>query len=292
MPQARATHSRWIRVVISWVDLEPVRGRYSQSYLKHVTNCLDSAHHDGLDVLAVFAATPGWANKNAGWKAPPTDDTTYATAIGYLARIYPASTGSGINAFEVWNEANTRAFWTGAISQYETLLAAAATAVRAHSRAEVVLAGTAHIDERWDRTILADGYGRYFDVLAVHPYPRLHTDTNVPEVFNGPGNAPDTLDLLRIDLNRYGYPNKPIWLTEIGWSTYDISDSAQATVATRMYDYIRGSGCYACNSIEFAFWYALLDTTGGFDGGMSLLKTNLSPKPAYLSIARLPAASR
>lgn len=291
MPQASATRAGWIRIVISWVSLESVKGRYNQAYLRHVTDCVEAAHRYGLDVLAVFIATPRWANHDAGWRAPPTDDRTFATAIGYLARTYRSSSGSGINAFEIWNEVNTRAFWTGTVSQYERLLAAGAAAVRANSSAKVVLAGTAHIDEPWDRAILADGYGRYFDVLGVHPYPRIHANTDVADVFNGRRNAPNTLEQLRRDLDHFGFPNTPIWLTEIGWSTQDIGEAAQAAVLTRMYDYIRHSGCYACSSIQLAFWYALLDTTGGLDGGMSLLNPNGSPKPAYRSLARLPVRS-
>lgn len=287
IPRARATHSAWIRIPIYWAELEPAEGAYSQSYLKEITNCLDFAHRDGLHVLAVFLSTPGWANNRAGIHAPPTDDSTYAAAIGYLARAYPASGTSGIDAFEIWNEANSTWFWTGTISQYERLLAAASDAVRTHSTAEVVLAGTAHIDESWDRTILADGYGRYFDVLGVHPYPNQPANTNVPAVFNGSANAPNTLDQLRTDLNRYGYPDKPIWLTEIGWSTHYVAASVQAAALTRMYDYIRNSGCYACSRIKLAFWYTLLDPNGGFDGGASLLNQNLASKPAYAAMVGL-----
>jgi cellulase (glycosyl hydrolase family 5) len=288
MPRAQATHSRWIRIAIYWNELEAVNGVYNRRYLNEITNCLYSAHRHGLRVLAVFISTPGWANNNRGRHAPPTYDSTYATAIGYLARTYPASSTGGIDAFEIWNEANTTSFWTGTIRQYETLLAHAYNAVKAYSRAEVVLAGTAHIDERWDRAILANGYGRYFDVLAVHPYPNKPTNTDVPDVFNGPANAPNTLDRLRSDLNHYGYPDKPIWLTEIGWSTHYIGDSAQAAVLRNMYRYIRNSGCYACASITLAFWYALLDTSGGYDGGLSLLNDNLTPKPAYPAMVDLP----
>jgi hypothetical protein len=285
MPQARATHAQWIRIVISWAALEPAPGAYRRGYLGRIVKCLEAAHRDGLQVLAVLIATPGWANDNAGQLAPPTHDTSYAQAIGYLARAYPAAAPSGIDAFEVWNEVNTKHFWTGTIAQYEKLLAAAYPAVKRYSTAEVVLAGTAHIDEPWDRAILAAGYGRYFDVLGVHPYPRDPTNTDVAQVFNAPADAPNTLDRLKTDLVHYGYPQKPIWLTEIGWSTADISDSAQATVLRNTYDYLRNSGCYACSSIQLAFWYALLDTTGGYDGGLSLLHPDLSPKPAYSVLA-------
>jgi hypothetical protein len=285
MPQARATHARWIRIVISWAALEPAAGVYRRGYLGRIRTCLEAAHRDGLGVLAVFIATPGWANDDAGQLAPPTHDGSYAQAIGYLARAYPASTPSGIDAFEIWNEVNTKHFWSGTIGQYEQLLAAAYPAVKRYSTAEVVLAGTAHIDEPWDRAILAAGYGRYFDVLGVHPYPRDPTNTDVAQVFNGPADAPNTLDQLRTDLDHYGYPDKPIWLTEIGWSTAAIGDAAQATVLRNTYDYLRNSGCSACASIKLVFWYALLDPTGGYDGGLSLLNRNLSPKPAYSVLA-------
>jgi len=78
----------------------------------------------------------------------------------------------GIQAVEVWNEANSSNGWNGTLSEYEQLLRGAYTAIStatgpqntppatdAHGNplvVKVVLGGTSTIDHAWDNALLND----------------------------------------------------------------------------------------------------------------------------------------
>ncbi len=66
------------------------------------------------------------------------------------------------------------------------------------------------------------GNGHYpFDVVAAHPYPEVFTNPN-------PGLATVLNNEIKAVMNDFGDSDKKVWLTEMGWSSYYVSEQAQA----------------------------------------------------------------
>jgi hypothetical protein len=77
----------------------------------------------------------------------------------------------------------------------------------------------------------AAGAGGYFDALSLHPYTPNDPDWLVPGQERQSFAAVPQMEQAMADL---GEPNKPIWITEMGWSTEEgVSDSTRATYFRR-----------------------------------------------------------
>lgn len=292
-----AAHAGYVRIGVSWAALEPSNpavvgygNSFNLSYMSVLGGCFAAVHNAGMNVLAVMDETPAWANGGQGNNVPPTNPQDYANAAETLTSNFVASNATnGINEFEVWNEADSSTFWTGSIAQYVTMLEDTYNSVRIYSTASIILAGTKHIDEAWDAGVYSAGGGPYFTGLGIHPYPRIATNTNMSQIFNGSADYPNTLgNIAALDTN-YGYPNRQIWLTEEGWSSDPSSGlglTGQANALTSFYNYIRGS-CSGCSKVKVGMWYPALLTSGTF-APYSLLYGDLSGKPSYNAYAALP----
>lgn len=281
----QAAHSGWVRIGVDWGRLEPSGGEYSSSYISTIRSCFADAHSHGQKVLAVFSRAPAWTD-------PYTDAGAreYATAAAHVVALFPASNDTdGIQAVEIWNEANNPAFWSGTETDYETLLRAAYAAVHP-AGTPVVLSGAEHIDEPWYRRLLADGYGDDFDILGVHPYPYDRANLDAADYLNG--HPPDTIDRLRADLTAFGFSNKPIWATEMGYwvgaGSPPLTARDVATGLTNFYTYLR-EGCYGCERIAEAFWFTSYEPSGNPEAPAALIRDpDFELQPAYSAFENLP----
>lgn len=198
----------------------------------------------GVTILPVVTGSPGFVAAQGPW--PPT------TALGrlLLARFVTAAAeryGHGgefweenpfvpyrpIEAWEVWNEPNLAAYWTEGDpdpEEYAELLKLVAAALRVGDPdAEVVLGGMP--DPRPKDPIPADefladlyavpGTADAFDVVAAHPYA-----ANLRGV-------DQRLRRLRAVMRRNGDADKPLWITEIGWSSTGIDHYLVKDLATQ-----------------------------------------------------------
>lgn len=124
-----------------------------------------------------------------------------------------------IEGWEVWNEPNLASFWTAGqpdSREYAQLLVLISRAIKlADPRAKVVLAGLAHpraqrvtpANEFLAQLYALPGVREAFDVVAVHPY--AATVQGVDR----------KLRLVRAVMRRNGDAGKPLWITELGWSS-------------------------------------------------------------------------
>jgi hypothetical protein len=81
-----------------------------------------------------------------------------------------------------------------------------------------------------------------------------------------------------------GTEDKPLWLTETGWNTADISEEAQATYYEQVLD-----GVDAYEWLDKVFFYQLVDEPDSPDQ-WGILRVDLSPKLAYEAYQRHLAA--
>jgi polysaccharide biosynthesis protein PslG len=207
------------RIEVAWDLTEPQKGQFDYSLTDRKVL---AAARAGIDVLALIVRSPAWAAAKPGSVfSPPRDPADYAAFAsalvarygpnGSLWREHPEVTPRPVRAWQVWNEPNLAVYWTAQpfMRGYARLLNTAYGAIkRADPKATVVMAGLANFSWRdLSRLFRKGGTKLRFDVAAVHP-------------FSGrPSNSVKIVTLNRAVLNRNGARTKPIWLTELTWSS-------------------------------------------------------------------------
>lgn len=179
-----------------------------------------AAARNGLDVLALVLNSPPWAAREQGRDlSSPRDNADYTRfLVALIGRYGPSGTFWSANPgvpkrpvrrWQIWNEPNLPIHWSARPypRSYRALLCASYRAVhRADPGATVVMAGLANYSWRAMAALERAGVRGCFDVAAVHP-------------FSGrPSNSLKITRLNREALDRAG-DRKPIWLTELTWSS-------------------------------------------------------------------------
>ena len=207
MDAVAATGASWHRVLVDWRRAEPSKGNYSWAETDKLIN---GASSRGLNVLANFLSTPGWAG--GGWPTytnPPRNlDDTVPFVKAFMAR-YPQ-----VTHFEIWNEPNLRIFWGGGSDPagYTALLKKYYTTIKSvNPAATVIAAGMSPFSGGVDyyKRMYAAGAKGYFDAAAYHPY----SFPWGPDVT--PNGVTETADLHNLMVAQ-GDGGKKVWLTELG----------------------------------------------------------------------------
>ena len=197
--------------------------------------------------------------------------------------------GKQVDQYEVWNEWNT-GFGSnpkqssGDPVAYYQLLKRVYQVVKSENPNAVVIGGAvAGTDVSWSNALFHAGGLMYLDAFSVHSYTLFHLHSN-PEV------AIQILDNLR-EAMRQSSPHRdiPVFVTEMGWPTnvghFGVSEDQAAGYLIRFLALVR-----ARPWIAGVWWYDLIDD-GASDTDaeqrFGLLRTGLSPKPAYLAAARM-----
>ena len=294
--------ARWALITVSWRAVEyDAKGTYDQAQLDSVDHAVSVLNQAGVNVIATVFATPRWASADPDEQyTPPTDPADYADFMKFLADRYKGR----VAAYEIWNEEDLSRFWKPApdAAAYAGLLKAAYPKVKeGDPNARVLFGGTQFNDYSWLEQVYAaePTIGQYFDVMATHPYPpNRHAPEDVryctvadPDNFCPVADGRMSKDsfpayrLVRDTLLAHGN-DKPIWFTEVGWSSasgnaWGVSEATQADYLTRAYRYIEGDPY-----VQVAVWYNLRNSLFGNDGPnwddqLGLLRTDFSPKPSY-----------
>jgi hypothetical protein len=290
----RQTKPAWVRVFLGWNAVEPAPGSYNMGYIGNYQHFFSELPR-GTKIDVDVEGTPAWAAGGSSNPAtPPTDDSTYAAFLNYLVNAFHGRVG----AWEIWNEEATSAWWNGTPTQFAGLLKAAYPAVKSADPGATVIVGAN--DPTFLSAIYAAGAGGSFDAVAVH------TDTacNIaaPDIFEfNPGTT---------TVNQYfflgftgihalmaanGDGAKPIYMTEIGWSSTSaecetgawagqkaggVTPAAQATYLQQAYHCLDQP---KYSYVKAAMWFELFNdanSTTPLDN-YGLLNNDYSPKPAF-----------
>ena len=170
----------------------------------HYDKLFAAAEAEGVAVLPILDWPPSWAKPVMEhldeWRA-----FVRAAAEHYKGRVV---------AWEVWNEPNLKYFWGAApnAAEYVKMLRVASEELRAVDPGTPICSGgLAGADSGFLEALYAAGAKDLFDIFAVHPY--CHPQP--PEFF-----LDEALGRMRRIMASHGDAEKPIWITEIGWSTY------------------------------------------------------------------------
>jgi len=221
----------WVIQLVEWREVEPAPNEFFWEYTDWLVR---TAEYYGLDLVLRLDHPPDWAVSSE--EAMPIDVASYAAFAGRVAARYQGR----VMAYVVWNEPNLAAEWAEQPPDpagYVELLCAAQSAVRAADpQALVVSAGlaptnhadaTALDDRRYLKAMYAAGAGECFDVLGAHPYGFAYSPDDAHSAHDGLNFA--RLADLRVIMVEQGDGDKPVWATELGWTTDPVEKEKEWT---------------------------------------------------------------
>lgn len=286
----------WIVQLVEWREVEPAPGEFFWEYTDWLVRATE---YYGLDLVLRLDHPPEWAVSPG--KAIPVDLAAYATIAGRVAARYQGR----VTAYIVWNEPNLAVEWAGLPPDpagYVELLCATQAAIRAADPQALVasagLAPTNHadataLDDRlYLQAMYAAGAGTCFDVLGAHPYGFAYPPGD-------PHGAHDGLNFARLaDLRaimvEHDDGNKPVWATELGWTTAPVETSQQWLRVSEEEQSRYLVGAFERAGQEWpwleriAVWNLSVDlATGDEMRGYNILANGGTPKPAYESLAAM-----
>jgi polysaccharide biosynthesis protein PslG len=255
----------WIRVDFNWVTMEPARGVYDWSLTDIVVT---EAWARGLNIYATLAYSPPWANGGQAPNTPPLNSDDWYNFVYETVSRYREQ----VQHWGMWNEPNFKEFWSGSLTQYlQMILEVGARAVR-DAQGGLVLGPELGMGDDWwgwFSQILAQKSGD-LDIVTIHSYEDSGHDVlgrvggPVP-----PWERPTVRDVMRAT----GTTGKPLWLTETGWNTAEVSEDQQASSVDQVLEGFQSAG------IAKVFVYQLVDDP--YPEWYGILRQDLSPKPAY-----------
>jgi hypothetical protein len=245
-------------VGVQWQQVETSPHHYQWGRLDQLVS---AAHARHAEVTMVVAGTPSFYS-GTPWNVPAKQIAAYKAFVKAMMNRYRPDHWKyrGIAAYQVWNEANIKTFWSGSVGRMAELTRAM-DQVRDHVDRHVKVIGPAMVTRlKFELKGLASYYHqrvgglpvwRYVDAvgLSLYPQARYGRRAGVPE---------DSMGLLRAvkkALHRDGVPgSKPIWNTEINYglgsgSTKPISAARQASNVMRTYLLNAAAG------VKRIFWY-------------------------------------
>ncbi len=292
----------WIRFDALWHLHEPLPGVFDFRTLDaEVTAVLDA----GLEPLLILAyGNPYYsalgeecrsmADNSDDYRCPPDNPADFARYAAALARHFAGR----VRVYEVWNEANGWfRFWPtragGDPDAYGRLVAAAADSVHAACSDCLVLSGGLVFHEvppvvigQADfmpamRTAVPDLFARV-DGVGVHHY-TFYPPVNAPEDDGFPERP--LADMLE-DTRTHCDCDRPLWITETGWSTAGgLSELGQARYG------LRGMMISLAAGAESWLWWSLRRLDGqqliaAQEAWFGVWNLDGGPRPVYLALRR------
>jgi polysaccharide biosynthesis protein PslG len=233
----------------TWNDLEPSNGTFNWGALD---SRLAYAQTQGLDVLYTMGKVPGWISSNpgqacfsgTGCAAPPTDvdtgDATYKAFVTALVKHSLASTTAHIKYYELWNEPNYPAFWSGSTAQLVIMNNDASDIIHALDPNALTVGPS---PTGWGPDTWINGWytaGGTHDIISFHSKYDLAADvTNIANI--------------KAVAAANGDSAKPLWNTEGSWGAHNntiFTDDQKVAFLAQQYL------LYWNNGITRFYWYA------------------------------------
>lgn len=204
----RETGATVLRVALGWDAIEAERGVFDWSFWDEFVR-LAAARR--VQLIPYVCYTPRWAASDPGedfWRSPPRDPADFQRFMSVVVRRY----ASTIRTWELWNEPDNRAYWTGTAAQFAALVRAGSAGVRsADPTARVVLGGIATELDFLEQLFREERIAPAVDVVNLHAY----YETWHPDPIE---RLPDWVDGAREIVQEHGEA-EPLWLAETGYSS-------------------------------------------------------------------------
>jgi len=276
----------WIRQPVRWSDIEPEQGRYHWELLDPVVT---EVRLRGFHLLLVIDGTPPWARGELAPGAsdgPPADPAAFATFLNRLSARYIGL----VDAYQIWQSPNAGAFWSAQPSpqDYSRLLRAAYHAVKAVDPDALIVSadvelGSDHLQPdsidglAFLEDLIQSGAAGTYDVLGLALDPSI---TSLDE----------QLVSVRQIVSHAG--EVPIWITRAGWSCALADSAAMAACEAHQADYLLDLAAQVERHSDVrAFMVDNLNLSiidaNHVAAGRSLMRSDWSPRPAFLELARI-----
>lgn len=243
----------WAREELSWANLERHgKGRWEWSLFDQRLLAIARA---GYGIIGMLLTSPVWSRvadcsarvarypgiRVAPYWCPPANpqdfaDYVYAVVERYDGDGFSDAPGSPrVAVWQIWNEPNHWETWPGSPAEYAAILEAGYIAVKAADPSAIVVVGGLYVlDSAWSDGPHQDGLRFFdhalaarpaawhsFDALAIHPYmPDVAPDQ--PGLYGAVtlwGRLETTRSWLQERTHLFGGRLRPIWISELGWST-------------------------------------------------------------------------
>ena len=258
----------WVRYQYHWDKIEKQQGIYDWS---QVDASIASMNAAGIHVDFAIQYAPKWDLVQSCFGVPyltgPTQMAQFATAI---ATRYDGKHGHGkIDSFEIGNEEYDQHFTGDAAtseqcrkaSNYGPVLKAGYQAIKAVSPDVTVgmfgqwLRNINHINTFFT-DLFTGGYGSYMDYMNFHFY------NGGQDPSQSYGNVPSFnlwWQTIHDTAAKYGFANKPIWVTEVGWPTHPTSHPEQPVAPAVQAQYLQYIMDQASKSkvVQKVFWFTI-----------------------------------
>jgi hypothetical protein len=271
-----------VRDDATWAKIETKQGVYG---FESIDPYMYTLQQNALDPLLILDYNNAFYDNGQ----TPYDEAGFMAFANY-ARALVSHYRTTLQAVEVYNEYNGT-FSNGPCARkascYAQLLRHTYQAIKTVRPDVTVIAGaTFGIDLEWFRELFAAQGLLYADAISIHPYSILFIDP--PELRRIAENIQALHDL--IQANNHGAA-KPIWITEIGWST-----ALDLTTENEQAHYlVRSMALSLSAGAQKIFWYDFLNDGTEFineEQNFGLLRRPdaagyYTPKPAYTAYAVL-----
>jgi hypothetical protein len=295
-----------LRVPFYWTHIEPQQGKFDFSGVDPFVAATARAH---IALLPIALRAPAWAAAHPELaNSPPAGTANFAAYLTALIKRYgpdgsfwsdnPDLPKNPIESWQIWNEPNHDHYWSDQpyAAGYVRLAKAARAAIKkADPDALVVAAGFA--DRSWESIsqIYRAGAKGVFDAVAIHPY--TYKVSNVLRLVR----------YARRSLQQAGDGDRPLWLTEVTWSSgkrpghtpspFETTEPDQATRLGEALPLLISQR--KALGIDRIFWENWISTdtnhSDPFDfSGLRVLSPNgsIRAKPAYDVFKRIALAQR
>jgi len=287
-------HPAWVRVFVNWYDIETAPGVWNQQQIGQYDQFF-AALPPATKIDAVLVGTPPWAGSTTA--SPPASDQSFAAFANYVANAFR----SRADAYEIWNEEDGTAWWTGTPAQYAGLLEAAYPAIKSvNPNATVILGGLGANDYPYLQELYSAGAGHSFDAVGVHVDDACSVTSPYAFAYN-----PGTTQINRWSFLGFttvhdvmaanGDAAKPIDITELGWSATNAACSAGSSAGKRVggvsnkvqAKFLREA--YHClaepqySYVNAAMWFGMSDfaPANNFYDRYGLMTYRLQPRPSF-----------
>lgn len=283
--------------VFPWRDIEPTRGEW---HWQEPDFAVRAANYYGLGIIIRLDHPPDWAIRPVtGRGMPPIDLAAYADFVATVARRYRGQ----VQGYIVWNEPNLSLEWAGRppdAAAYTALLCRAYLALKVADPTVTVVSaglaptngGDAALDDRlFLQEMFKAGAEACFDALGAHAYGFGHPP-DAPHGAHAGLNLARLADLREVAV-KYGRSTKPVWLTELGWTTAGVGADAWQTVSVEQQaNYLAGAWQRIVDEWPWVQVVTVWKLSQGLPetdemAGYSLLSADGSPKPAYDALQNL-----
>jgi hypothetical protein len=301
------------RQLVLWEGIEPRQNEFDWRYTDFL---VANAAQYGIEVLPFLYGTPQWVkrvdcqglSKEECKRVPPLSSRAQDQWAEFLRAIV-GRYGSGgtfwsdttdsydppylpITAWQIWNEPSSKTYFQPRpdARDYARLVKLSSSAIRAvDPEAEIVLAGVFTVPEGGykyrvkpylSELFRMRGIGKHFDIAALHPYARTIASLR-KQIKNARGV-----------MRHAGLSEKPLWITEVGWSSDPpshvgpllVGEQGQRELLEQAFEMLAAHRI-AWN-LAGVFWYSWRDPGYGYSNctfcpAAGLLKADGTPKPAW-----------